>query len=367
MQKWIDEGDLTDRFKGIYMKKRHLILAVLLAMSMSLTACGSKEGDNTQAGFQAMEQLDYNTALTCFETAITEEEDLQLAYRGLGIAYMGLAQYEDAITAFETALSHGGIFAGDVEEDINFYIASAYYRNGQLDEAIKIMDTLVKVDSKNADASFLRGALALEQENHDKAIRLFDNAIDCAKDDKQMKIDVYEVLAQYGYEEEAREYLTDMLDDKKNLSDYEQGMVYFYLQDYDNARNHLEVAKQNDNKNLDKIIPMLGKTYEALGDANYAGVLYQEYLTKHDDNAEVYNLLGLTKMQSGEYDEALAAFEKGIAVGNPGIMQDLKFNQIVACEKKGDFATAKQLMNAYMAAYPSDAEAQKEADFLSTR
>ena len=47
--------------------------------------------------------------------------------------------------------------------------------------------------------------------------------------------------------------------------------------------------------------------------------------------------------------------------------QTLRYNQIVAYERAGDFAKAKSLMNAYLSSYPDDEAAQREAVFLSTR
>ena len=72
-------------------------------------------------------------------------------------------------------------------------------------------------------------------------------------------------------------------------------------------------------------------------------------------------------MQQEKYEEAVKAFESGIGMGASDYLQELKFNMIVANEYLGDFAQAKKLMQEYLQAYPDDARAKKENDFLKTR
>ena len=121
-------------FKRIFqsnLAQKKLLSFIFLFSLLFLTGCGQKEGENIKAGFAAIEQSDYTTAMQCFETAVDAGEDAQLAYRGIGMTYLGMAKYEESIEAFETALANGGLFAGDLERDINFYMATAMYKNGQ--------------------------------------------------------------------------------------------------------------------------------------------------------------------------------------------------------------------------------------------
>ena len=49
------------------------------------------------------------------------------------------------------------------------------------------------------------------------------------------------------------------------------------------------------------------------------------------------------------------------------IMQTLRFNEIVAYEYLGQFDQARLKMEEYLTAYPDDAKAQREYEFLQTR
>ena len=123
-------------------KSSAALLAVLLAGC--LVACGKKT-TNTDAGMEAISAQNYEQARTCFDKAILEGEDLQLAYRGQGLAYMGQTDYESAIESFDRALQNGGMFVSDREVDINYYLATAQYKNGQLSDAIQTLDAIAGV------------------------------------------------------------------------------------------------------------------------------------------------------------------------------------------------------------------------------
>lgn len=87
-------------------RNRTAVFAVFLAGIM-LAGCGGSKTPSVDEGMAAVESLDYNTALQCFDKAMVEGEDLRLLYRGQGLAYMGLIQYDKAVEAFEKALGAG--------------------------------------------------------------------------------------------------------------------------------------------------------------------------------------------------------------------------------------------------------------------
>lgn len=342
-------------------------LCLIVVFSLVLCGCGKKEGEHTTEGFAAAEISDYNTALACFEEAIVSGEEEELAYRGQGIAYLGLAEYDAAIASFEKALDHAGIFAGDLERDINFYEATAYAKKGDDQKAIELLTAIADSEDDNADAYYLLGSLYNRQGDYNNCIYYFEKAMEYAEDPQDMKINVYKELVSTGKEDKARSYLEQILQDEKKPDDYRLGEVYYYLGDYDEARTHLELARQSDDKNKSRVIYLLGATYEALGDMNYASVVYQGYLENHPEDVLIMNQYGVCKLEAGNAGEALAIFEDALNIQDNSMTQTLRFNQIAAYEKQGDFEKAKELMEAYRAAYPDDAEAAREAEFLKTR
>ena len=82
------------------MKKWNIVIAAA-AVSVLLGGCamGGATGDKTTQGVQALENGDYTQAQQLFTEALQSGEQEMLAYRGLGLSCMGLAQYEDAAQA----------------------------------------------------------------------------------------------------------------------------------------------------------------------------------------------------------------------------------------------------------------------------
>lgn len=343
--------------------KKAVVLAALMAAVM-LGGCGGSRTPSIDEGMAAVESLDYAGALQCFDKAMAEGEDLRLLYRGQGLAYMGLTQYDKAVEAFEKALGSGSGRVDDIDYDINYYLAVAYYKTGDVDKSIGVYNAIIAMNPKDRMAYHLRGSVRIA-DDYDKAKADFDKAISLAPEDYDQLIDIYLVLERNGYKEAGQEYFqTALASDTKTMTDYQRGRIYYYLEDYDNARNYLEKARKSEGY---EAVLLLGQTYEELGDLNYAISVYSSFIDSDQTNASVYNRLGLCKMELGAYDEALTAFQAGMNVENCTIMQTLKFNEIVTYERLGQYQTAASLMNSYLSTYPDDAAAQREYTFLKTR
>ena len=159
-------------------KNKGIFLCLLMVLMLGIAGCGHKEGENIKAGFEAIGQSDYNGAIACFEQAVVSGEDLELSYRGYGLAYLGMADYDNAVLYFEKALDNGGIFAGDLERDINFYMATALYKNGEPEEAETLLDAIIESDKKNADAWYLRGSILIGEDDYEGGIYNFEKAME---------------------------------------------------------------------------------------------------------------------------------------------------------------------------------------------
>lgn len=344
-----------------------LLLSIIITAFM-LTGCGlNKKHENIDAGMTAIQNLDYSGALECFDKALVNSEDQQLIYRGQGIAYIGLTQYEEAKEALLKAISYNRTGPDSITYDINYYLATAYYKTGELKKAIQIYSSIIALEPKETDAYYLRGSVELDNGEYDAAVADFDEAIKLAKTDYDMYINIYLSFDRNGYREEGQKYLKDLLDhNSDSMSNYDKGRMSFYLQDYDSARNLLEEARTESSSNADVIL-MLGRTYEVLGDYNYASSVYLNYLKDDTTQVEVYNQLGLCKMKMEDYQAALEAFQSALAVENNDMTQALQYNEIVAYEYLGEYKQATVNMEKYLKLYPDDAKAKREYEFLQTR
>ena len=342
------------------------IAAYSLCLGTLLTGCGAEaEESYTKQGMTAVEALNYEEALSLFAAAQENGEDTRQLYRGMGIAFMGKTDYASAITYLEAALKLSNGRVEDMDFDINYYLATAYYKNGRAQDAVKAYDAILALRPKEKNAFYLRGYVKLSQNDFEGAKKDFDAAVALDGRDYDQMLRIYTALEEYGYKDTGMVYLQSaMAENEKSISDYDMGRMCYYMGDYENARDYL--PSLDTTKEYGAAL-YLGRTYEALGDYNYASGIYAGYTENDQSKAEIYNQLGLCRMRMKEYTQALEAFQAGMNIEDNGMMQTLKFNEIVAYEYMGDYKTAAALMNSYLRSYPDDETAKREYEFLQTR
>lgn len=348
------------------MKKRFYAVLCTAAVAVLSGGCGMNgKNENITAGMEAVAALEYDNALASFAAARQAGEDERLLCRGEGMAYLGKTMYAEAAQAFENALSCSDGRVNSMDYDINYYLATAYYKLGETQKALDVYDAILGLKEGERDALYLRGAICAEQGNMEQATADFDRAIALKKSDYDRLIDIYGVLADNGCKEAGQAYLQAAMDGgTKDMTNYEKGRICYYLEDYENARNYLEKAR--DEGGYESIL-FLGRTYETLGDNNYAISVYSSFLESEGPNAQVLNQLGLCRMNTGDFQGALTAFQAAINIEDNGMMQVLKMNEIVAYERLHDFKEAASRMSSYLSTYPDDEAARREYEFLQTR
>lgn len=336
----------------------------LLGCILALSGCGRTD-ENMALGMEALKALDYQSAIENFDLARAAGGGSKELARAEGIAYMGMTQYGDAAACFLEALGYSNGWVEDVDYDINFYLAAAYTKEGRLQEAEEIYSAILDLQPGNVDALFLRGNARMGLDDYAAAKEDFDRVI--AMDGKNFDrlIQIYEVLHSHGYKETGQTYLRAAMDAAgEQMSAYDKGRMYYYLEEYQSAYLALETAK--DQGGADASL-YLGRSYEATGDYNYAASVYNNYLSKDTSDARIYNQLGLCEMARGDYHAALSAFQSGMQIEDNEMMQSLLFNEAVTYEYLHDYRQAAVLMESYLKTYPDDQVARREYEFLSTR
>lgn len=338
--------------------------AVLWLCAGVFTGCAGS-GGRTKEGMQLVSELKYEEALAKFEEASAAGENARMAARGKGLAHMGLTDYGQAIDCFRAALSGGSGFVESMDFDLNYYLAAAYAKSGQNGEAEAVYNAVLALRDSEKDAYLLRGSVRLAQGKYEDAKADFDKVLSMDAKNYDRLTQVYQALEHYGYGELGREYLQKALDsDDKAMTDYDKGRIYYYMGEYQKAALALEDAKTKGGAGS---YLFLGKSYEASGEYNYAANVYNSYLAKDKQNAQMYNQLGLCEMARQDYQKALGAFQNGMKLKDGGMMQALSFNEIMAYEHLGEYQKAAVLLENYLKSYPDDEAAQRERQFLSTR
>lgn len=89
--------------------KRIRYVAIALAVFV-LTGCAG----NLERGVEALQNQDYEDAILAFESQIEKGEEVEEAYRGIGIAQYELKEYQAAKQSFEQALEYGTQQTGSI-------------------------------------------------------------------------------------------------------------------------------------------------------------------------------------------------------------------------------------------------------------
>lgn len=348
------------------MSNKNLFITILIAVAAVTAGCGlPKAGDNTVAAITSIQEGNCEQAFADLDEAYEQGENKQLIARARGIASYHASDYQGAVEYYLEALSYSDSRVDELDYDINFYLAQAYEKLGDYQSAISTYSAILAMDKSRILAYYNRGCDYLVTGEHDLAMSDFNQSLAMDENNYDLRIEIAGRLTESGYVAEGIQFLSDFLAEKeKKLSDYDKGRIYYYMGDFENARIYLEQARDDDNQN---VILFLGKTYEQLGDYNYAASVYDTFLKRHPESALIYNQLGLTKMAVNDYEGALDAFLSAENIDNNGLSQTLLFNKITAYEHNGDFNQARSLMSTYLKKYPDDIVAQRESIFLSTR
>lgn len=347
------------------MKKRFAI--ILTAAALSMTGC-SLLGQDTYYIDQGMEQINsgnYEEALTSFSSAEQEGKHLVESYRGSGMAYMALGEYDKAVEAFDRAVDLTKEKQKDVRKDILMYKATALYQSGDYEGAAKVCDT-IQTFGDSVDAYYLQGLCYMELDEKDKAGVDFTTAVKLSPQDYDLLLNIYECYDDKNLSAEGDAYLQQALainsDDSEDI--YQKARIYYFLGDYEDAKTELnKMADSMDERST----MLLCRTYMKQDDTAHARQLYQQYMDKYGETPEAYNGMVLCDIADENYDSALENITKGLALSNDKGKQDLYFNEIVVYEKKLDFATAKEKAAEYVKNYPADEAGIRENNFLKTR
>ncbi len=343
--------------------------AVLAIASMCLCAgCGGGKTSsrNTDAGYEANEDSDFRGAESLFRDAVEQGEDSVQAYRGLGIALMGQARYQEALEAFDSALSGTDDRMPETVKDILQYKITCQYRLKAYEDTLKTGEELTGMDDRLVSAYFYIGAARLNLGNMDEAEANFDYAVSLDPENYKLYLDIYSVYEEAKLSGIGDEYLQTALGiaPKTTEDHYNVGRIYFYLEEYDEAASALIVPVQEE---YEPALSLMGQIYLARKDYDNARATYSQILSRNNESKDAYNGLALCAIAVSDPDTALDYIMKGLSLSGEDGKQALYFNEIVAYEKKLDFLTARDKCRTYVEMYPTDEDGAKELKFLNTR
>lgn len=345
-------------------KKIICLLAAGLG-ALLLTGCGGENQKTYEQANADLEEANYDYALNEYQACISAGYKLAQSYRGSGIVKLRTGDYQGAINDLTNALNDEKTGKSD-RKDLLEYRAAAELKAELYDQAMADCQTLAEDYSLNANDYYLTGCVALAMDSYDEASSNFSEAYG-SDSTYEMAIQIYEAYLGQDMEADGTRYLEAALKtEAKTADDYcERGKVYYYMDDYENARTELTTAAD---KGSTEATLILGMVYMAQGDTSNARSFYQQYIDADgDDPAKGYNGLALCDISDGDYDSALQNISQGLGDATSDEMRDLLFNEIVVYEKKLDLSTALSKAQEYVQTFKDDDAAAKELTFLQSR
>ncbi len=357
---------ITVRYAKISdMRSKYIKGIISLTAALFLVpGCGKVSTMYYDAGLAYLENRQFPEAEENLRISLDSEAKTKECYRLYGIACLSNGKYSEAVDAFIDALHTNNGSIREIDYDINYYLGLAYEKLEQYSDAADVYSAIIAVRPGETESYYRRAVCNLHLGKLSEADTDFLVVTGKNPSDIDKYLQIFFAIGDAGYKTEAESYLKALLGSDRKISDFDIGRIYYYLGDYSNARVYLEKAK--DFSNADTYL-MLGKTYEAIGDLNYAGSLYSEYLNAKGNNAAVYNQLGVCRTSAGDYEGALTAFSLGLNLGDSEWTGSLMFNEAVTYEYLLDFDTAYDKMTEYLKKYPKDEAALHELTFLETR
>lgn len=323
-------------------------------------------------GMALIETEKFEEAHAQFDRAIIEKENQivrennKQAHRGKGIAYYEEKEYKKAAEEFERALK-----ISELEElnlDILHYKANAEEQLEDYEAAIKTCEEILKQKKSNAAVYAKKARMEVLLGDLEQASEDFDEAIKLDSKNYDNYFGKYFMFLGQGKEAEAQAVLEKALEisAKGDEDSFYVAKIHFFQGQYPTAQ--IELADSL-GKGFTEAAFYLGQICESQEEYSDAIAHYQTYIEAEPDTvpAVVYNQLGNCYMIGEEYEKALDAFQKGIALGDGTILRTLRRNEIAAYEQLKDFKAADEKAKAYVKEYPEDEEMSREADFIWSR
>lgn len=319
-------------------------------------------------GMAKIQLAKFDEALQTFgeaESRTHQKGEIQSARRGKGIAYLYKGDYEAALEAFNSALASAGSRYTAQEIDILFYLAEAQARSGDSVGAVLTYTSIIE-QTGDADAYMLRGIAYQQVGDNTNAENDLYKALEMNQKNYKVYLSLYRVLFDQGKERDAEKILKEAAklpaDDGGDYTN--QGLIYMYMGDYETADTNFETAIADG-----YTAAYFGKAQNFMKQENYAEAIssFDLYFADHPDDALAYNEYGVCLEKAGRYEDAAAAFSAGIALNDRTVDAQLRFNEVNALEKMGQWQTAYEKMQAYVEKYPEDEAAARELIFLESR
>ena len=192
-------------------------------------------------------------------------------------------------------------------------LAMAYenHKKGNLKLAESLYKKVLKLNSKNFEATFLLGSLSIQKKNYDQAIRFLNKSIEINPRHANSYQNLGFVWLAMNDYEKATQFLNKAIEIEPNHVDanFNLGNAYKQYRFFKKAQAQYEktIKLQPNNPSA---YNNLANTHKAQGNFSEAINCYLKAIKLQPNHARAYHNLGNTYNQLGDYSRAITAFKK---------------------------------------------------------
>lgn len=223
-------------------------------------------------------------------------------------------EFEIAIEKIEGILKKHNLI---LEKHYFFMVANLYMRFGRNEDALNIIDPILKNRKEDIDLLKLKAKTFANMEKYDEAIKIIDKGLKLKPNEESLWHNKGLFFEQDGKMDEGRFCFKQGVQFNKDNGcssiHYHYGLSLYEIDNFSDALEQfekaLEINPQDDNYLLWK-----GRALAQLGDKKKAKKIVEEALAFNDKNPDAWYTLG--QLSSSDHNESIKHFDKTISL-NP--------------------------------------------------
>lgn len=380
------------------MKKRLMLAALICALALG--GCAGGASDNHEQGLllynegkyeQASQYLlkavaennargiyyidlgmnylmlsDYTSAKDAFDHAVSMKDNLELAYRGLGIMCMEQELYADAIAYFNQALEQVELDVGALEYDILQYRAEAEVQAEKYEDALKTYDALIQLGVEVSQNRLAKGGVYLKLGDQEQATACYNQVLGENSQNVSVYFSIYNAFQENGYEETGEAFLNKALEvaGDSSLDHLNRGKIYYLMGNYSAAITELSYPLAENNAQAALYTAFC---YEDQGDYTTASEYYVQSLNI-ENSPVTANYYAMCLSKNNDDNHAWNVVHTTMeSYPDCACIQDLKWNEIILYERMNMLPSALTRLLEYQEAYPDDPAIETELQYLTLK
>jgi tetratricopeptide (TPR) repeat protein len=249
------------------MTQTHLSAAAGVALLMCLATAQSPDPSQLlKDAVSAQQRGDYGLAIQQYRRLVKLKPDLLPAWINLGVALVQVGQFSEAIDSYHAALA-----LDSHNRQARFFLALAYFKQGNAAGASPLFEELLKADPKDIRVATLLGASYLQSGESGRALALLAPLAGSAGDNSDFLWALGSALIAGGRLREGVDTV-ERFAKQSNAAEAWMlaGQTLFQLNEFVRARDDLEKAAGL-NPNLPGVQTALGRAREK--NADYQGAI----------------------------------------------------------------------------------------------